>query len=75
MISGVVVFGGWVAMTSGNGRYDFYRFGGGDYRRRHEYRAALEDYRRANAYAPPGEGRDDRVREMDQAIRAEGGTP
>ena len=72
---GVAMIACWLSMTSGTERYDFYRFGGGDFRRRHEYRRALEDYRRANLYAPPGQSRDDRVREVEAAIRAEGGTP
>lgn len=63
------------AMTQGEGRYDFYRFGGGDFRRRHEYQNALEAYREANRYAPEGESREARVHEMEEAIRREGGTP
>lgn len=65
----------WLTMTSGTERYDFYRFAGGDFRRRHEYRAALDAYREANRYAPEGESREDRVREMEEAVRREGGTP
>jgi hypothetical protein len=69
---GVAMLVCWGVVTQGEGRYDFYRFGGGDYRRRHEYRAALEDYRAANRHAPPGQSREERVREMEQAIEREG---
>jgi hypothetical protein len=65
----------WASMTHGQERYDFYRFAGGDFRRRHEYQRALDDYREANRYAPPGESREDRVHEMEAAIRNAGGTP
>ena len=68
---GMIVCG--ISMTRGTERYDFYRFAGGDFRRRHEYRQALEAYVEANRYAPPGESREDRVHEMEDAIR--NGTP
>ncbi len=70
---GVAMIACGISMTQGNERYDFYRFAGGDFRRRHEYRQALEAYVEANRYAPPGESREDRVHEMEAAIR--NGTP
>ena len=72
---GVAMLVCWLSMTQGTERYDFYRFAGGDFRRRGEYENALEAYREANRYAPPGQSREDRVREMEAAIRAHGGTP
>lgn len=58
---------GWLNAT--DARFDFYRFAGGDFRRRLEYEAALESYVRANRYAPPGQRRDDRIEEMRERIR------
>jgi hypothetical protein len=63
------------SMTQGTERYDFYRFAGGDFRRRGEYENALEAYREANRYAPPGQSREERVHEMEEAIRRQGHTP
>ncbi len=74
-VLGIAMLSCWFSMTHGTARYDFYRFAGGDFRRRGEHRAALEAYREANRYAPPGGSREDRVHEMEEAIRREGGTP
>ncbi|MFO0685541.1 MAG: hypothetical protein U0234_26005 [Sandaracinus sp.] len=76
----------WLTMTSGTERYDFYRFAGGDFRRRHEYASAVIAYRQANRYAPPDERdehgqvvrsyrRDAQLREMEEAARREGTLP
>ncbi len=76
----------WMTMTSGMERYDFYRFAGGDFRRRHEYASAVVAYRQANRYAPPDEHdedgrvvrsyrRDAQLREVEEAARREGTLP
>jgi hypothetical protein len=66
LVAGLAITG-WLHVTSG--RFDYYRFAGGDFRRRLEYDAALEAYVRANRYAPEGQSRDDRVEEMRTLIR------
>ncbi|GAB4197024.1 MAG: hypothetical protein OHK0013_04750 [Sandaracinaceae bacterium] len=58
---------GWLAVSPG--RFDYYRFAGGDFRRRLDYEAALDAYQHANRYAPPGQSRDDRVEEMRALVR------
>ena len=63
----------WVHVSPA--RFDYYRFAGGDFRRRLEYEEALHAYERANRYAPPGESRDDRIDEMRAMIRERRGLP
>lgn len=63
----------YASFTTGGERYDYYRFAGGDFRRRHEYPAALEAYREADRYAPEGEGRAAQIHQMEQLI--ESGAP
>ncbi len=58
---------GWVYVSPA--RFDYYRFAGGDFRRRLQYEDAVHAYERANRYAPPGESRDDRIEEMRAMIR------
>jgi hypothetical protein len=53
-------------------RYDYWRFAGGDFRRRGEWALALDAYTRANAHAPEGESRREREDEMRRRIDAEG---
>ena len=45
-------------------RYDFYRFLGGDCWRRQEVQSSLSAYGKANSYAPEGQGRHKKVREI-----------
>ncbi len=42
----------WASITFTDVRYDFYRFVGGDMKRRGELEASLEAYEKANRYAP-----------------------
>lgn len=60
----------YVSFTTGGERYDYYRFAGGDFRRRHDYPAALEAYRAADRYAPEGEGRAAQIEQMEQLIQS-----
>jgi hypothetical protein len=53
-------------------RYDYWRFAGGDFRRRGEWQLALDAYQHANHYAPRGESRDRQIAEMRERIRTEG---
>ncbi len=46
----VATLGASVALSQSEVRYDYYRFVGGDHRRRGEYEAALEAYEKANRY-------------------------
>jgi hypothetical protein len=63
----------WVHVSPA--RFDYYRFAGGDFRRRLQYDEALHAYERSNRYAPPGESRDDRIEEMRAMIRERRGLP
>lgn len=47
----------WAAMATSQARWDFYRFLGGDLKRRGEPAAALEAYERGERYAPKGQSR------------------
>lgn len=42
----------WLSIASSSVRYDYYRFVGGDMRRRGELERSLEAYEKANRYAP-----------------------
>jgi hypothetical protein len=54
-------------------RYDYWRFAGGDFRRRGEWAAALDAYTRANRYAPtPEDARTERVEELRERVEREG---
>lgn len=68
-----VALSAWVHVSPA--RFDYYRFAGGDFRRRLDYDAALHAYERANAYAPLGQSRDDRIEEMREQIRQRRGMP
>jgi hypothetical protein len=63
----------YVSVSTGSERYDYYRFAGGDFRRRHQYVDALEAYREADLYAPEGESRATQIHQMEQMI--ESGAP
>jgi hypothetical protein len=47
----------WLAISSSNVRWDYYRYLGGDLLRRNELEAALRVYETGERYAPPGESR------------------
>jgi hypothetical protein len=51
----------WVTMATSQARFDFYRFLGGDLKRRGEPAAALEAYERGERYAPKGQSRQDQI--------------
>ncbi len=72
LFAGVAITG-WLHVT--DARFDYYRFAGGDFRRRLDYEAALPAYERANRYAPEGQSRDDRIEEMRERIRDRRGLP
>lgn len=54
----------WLAVALSGGRYDFYRFGAGDARRRQDAPAALASYLKAERYAPAGETRAHQIAEL-----------
>lgn len=54
LFAAVIVY---ATLHRGEGRYDFYRFAGGDFRRRGELEQAEAAYVRANRHAPPGQNR------------------
>ncbi len=60
--TGLAVLTMWMAIASTDVRYDFYRFVGGDARRRGDVAAALEAYTKADRYAPEGKSRRGRSR-------------
>jgi hypothetical protein len=51
----------WVSIANSEARWDFYRFLGGDLKRRGEPEAALEAYERGERFAPKGESRKDQI--------------
>ncbi|WP_053235286.1 HTTM domain-containing protein [Sandaracinus amylolyticus] len=53
-------------------RYDYWRFAGGDFRRRGEWALALDAYVHANRHAPARENREEQEREMRERVRTEG---
>jgi len=61
----------WLAFASTEARYDYYRFVGGDHRRRGELEEALVAYIKANDYAPE----DDDRREREDEVRRSLGMP
>ncbi len=60
----------WLAVSLSTAQYDFYRFGGGDARRRQDVAAALEWYGRAERYAPSAESRE-RIAVLRERLRSE----
>ncbi|HKP64767.1 MAG TPA: HTTM domain-containing protein [Polyangiales bacterium] len=54
----------WLAIANSETRWDFYRFLGGDLKRRGEPEAALEAYERGERYAPKGESRKDQILDL-----------
>lgn len=53
-------------------RYDYYRFAGGDFRRRGEWARALDAYLKADEYAPEGQSRRAQADEMRARMEQEG---
>jgi Vitamin K-dependent gamma-carboxylase len=58
----------WLAIVRSDVRWDFYRYLGGDLRRRAQPEAALEAYERGERYAPPGQSRKDKINELKQQL-------
>ncbi len=54
----------WLSIAQSESRWDFYRFLGGDLRRRGEPAAALEAYERGERYAPEGQSRQSQIDEL-----------
>jgi hypothetical protein len=61
--------GMWLAIALSPVRWDFYRFLGGDLKRRGETAAALAAYEHAEQYAPAGVSRKARIRELRKQLR------
>jgi hypothetical protein len=55
--------------SQSSARYDFYRFAGGDARRRQDPAAALAWYGKAERYAPATESRE-RIEEVRRLVRS-----
>jgi hypothetical protein len=66
----------WLSIGATEVRYDFYRFMGGDARRRGEIEVAIESYEKAARYAPHGKWTRKRQERLDELRRrhAAGGT-
>jgi hypothetical protein len=61
---GLAGAGMWVIIAASPVRWDFYRFLGGDLKRRNELAAALAAYEHGERYAPPGESRAKKIAEL-----------
>jgi hypothetical protein len=61
--------GMWLVIALSPVRWDFYRFLGGDLKRRGETAAALAAYEHAERYAPPGASRKSRIIELREQLR------
>ncbi|MFI5306158.1 MAG: hypothetical protein ACHQ53_02330 [Polyangiales bacterium] len=64
----IAAAGMWLALATSSVRWDFYRYLGGDQRRRGELDAALETYVHGERYAPPGESRSAQIKELRQRL-------
>jgi len=58
----------WAAIAASEVRWDYYRFLGGDLQRRGETRAALHAYLVGERYAPKGQSRRNRIRELQRQL-------
>jgi hypothetical protein len=54
----------WLSIATSEARFDFYRFLGGDLRRRGDPSGALEAYERGERYAPKGRSRKDQIEQL-----------
>jgi hypothetical protein len=61
--------GMWLTIAQSPVRWDFYRFLGGDLKRRGEAEAALAAYEHGEKYAPPGASRASRITELRKQLR------
>jgi len=64
----------WLSIASSEVRFDYYRFVGGDHRRRGEYAEALEAYIKANRYAPEDDDRREKEEEMRRIVESQRGS-
>jgi len=58
----------WLAIAASPVRWEFYRYLGGDLARREDLEGALQAYRRGERYAPAGESRRDRIKEIEREL-------
>jgi hypothetical protein len=58
----------WTAIANSGVRWDFYRYLGGDLRRRAQPEAALRAYEKGERYAPPGQSRQDKIDELKRQL-------
>lgn len=61
----------WAAIAASDVRYDFYRYLGGDLRRRGQPEAALAAYERGERYAPEGQSRKTKIDELRKQLGKE----
>lgn len=62
----------WLAIANSEVRWDYYRFLGGDLKRRGEPAAALEAYERGERYAPHGKTRRDEIDSLRKQLETRG---
>lgn len=67
-----VAFAFWLSITQTHVRFDYYRRAGGELRRLGELESALDHYRKANMYAPPGRSRADVIQKLESELRDRG---
>lgn len=72
LATSVAALGMWLAIAAGPARWDFYRYLGGDLKRRGELDAALEAYERGEAHAPAGATRAKQIAEIRRALDKSG---
>ncbi len=58
----------WFSVTTSEVRFDYYRYLGGDLRRRGDLEGALDAYIRANNYAPEGKSRREKEVQLRKAL-------
>lgn len=71
LLAGATMLG---VITPSEVRWDYYRFVGGEHRRRGEWAEALAAYQKANQYAPLGQNRQRQADEMRQRLETEAAT-
>jgi hypothetical protein len=58
----------WTAIAQSPARWDFYRYLGGDLKRRGELEAALRAYQRGEPHAPPGQSRAKQIADIQRQL-------
>jgi hypothetical protein len=69
LLLGVSALVFWGILQFSSIRYDLYRWWGGDLRRRAEYSQALEIYKKAQRYAPPGKSRQKQIEQLEKYLQ------